>query len=422
MYVKVLLIILQFVLISVASLIEHSRNGLTDVAEKVISRKSSSTANSSSVLGHLFDRFVIIWLENTNSNTAAADSDLKWLAERGITLTNYWALTHPSEPNYIASVGGDTFGLTSDSSVTLPKNVSTIVDLLEEAHITWGEYEQGLPYTGYQGTTYSNNKEGNYVRKHNPLVSYDSVTNNITRLSRIKNFTEFEKDLTNKSLPQWMFITPNMINDGHNSNINTAGSWCRSFLEPLLKNKYFISNTMVLITFDENESYNKQNKVWALILGGSINDAYHNTTDNTYYTHYSELSTIENNWNLHNLGRNDTNDNGNANVFQVVANKTGYKNKDVNISHQKFNMPISGFLDDQSSLPNINCSAVGTNGKGVLDNIKSVWCNNSKSTSSGSSQTSPTSSSHNTASNISQEKSVSTITCLVCFLIYIMRL
>lgn len=43
-----------------------------------------------------------------------------------------------------------------------------------------------------------------------PLMSYDSVTSNLDRLAKIKNFTMFETDLNNNQLPQWMFITPNM--------------------------------------------------------------------------------------------------------------------------------------------------------------------------------------------------------------------
>jgi hypothetical protein len=41
-------------------------------------------------------------------------------------------------------------------------------------------------------------------------MSYDSVTSNLDRLAKIKNFTMFEADLNNNQLPQWMFITPNM--------------------------------------------------------------------------------------------------------------------------------------------------------------------------------------------------------------------
>lgn len=41
-------------------------------------------------------------------------------------------------------------------------------------------------------------------------MSYDSVTSDLNRLAKCKNFTMFDKDLQNNKLPQWMFITPNM--------------------------------------------------------------------------------------------------------------------------------------------------------------------------------------------------------------------
>lgn len=45
-------------------------------------------------------------LENTDYDKAAGDPNMAWLASQGITLSNYYGVTHPSEPNYVASVGG----------------------------------------------------------------------------------------------------------------------------------------------------------------------------------------------------------------------------------------------------------------------------------------------------------------------------
>ena len=68
-----------------------------------------------------------------------------------------------------------------------------------------------MPYSGFEGD-YINPQNGknDYVRKHNPLMSYDSVTSDVQRLAKSKNFTLFERDLAAGTLPQWMFITPNM--------------------------------------------------------------------------------------------------------------------------------------------------------------------------------------------------------------------
>ena len=78
-----------------------------------------------------------------------------------------------------------------------------------------------------------------YVRKHNPAVLYDANANKPARLANIKNLTLFQEDLENDNIPQWVFITPNMQNDGHDTTVTVAGKWTRNFLEPLLTNKNF---------------------------------------------------------------------------------------------------------------------------------------------------------------------------------------
>lgn len=83
------------------------------------------------------------------------------------------------------------------------------------------------------------------------------------RLGQMKNLSmqdtsrsEFHKDLKAGTLPQWMFITPNMTSDGHDTSVTQAGTWLKSFLEPLINDKQssFWDKTLVLITFDENHT------------------------------------------------------------------------------------------------------------------------------------------------------------------------
>lgn len=95
------------------------------------------------VKGKAFDRIAIIWLENTDYDLAAGDPNLAALAKKGISLTNKFAVTHPSMPNYAAAVSGDYYGCNHDDVINIPSNVSTVVDLLEEKGISWGEYQEG---------------------------------------------------------------------------------------------------------------------------------------------------------------------------------------------------------------------------------------------------------------------------------------
>jgi hypothetical protein len=147
-----------------------------------------------------------------------------------------------------------------------------------------------------------------YVRKHNPTIIYDSVASVPSRLAKHRNFNDFAADVNASALPQWLFVTPNMVDDGHDTSIDYAASWLQYWLVPLLSNSNFNDNgTLVVLTFDENESYTENNCVLTLLLGGAIPESARGTTDSTYYTHYSLLSTVEANWGLGSLGRGDTN-------------------------------------------------------------------------------------------------------------------
>lgn len=221
----------------------------------------------------------------------------------------------------MAAIGGDYFGMNNDNFNFIDKNVSSIIDLLEEKGISWGEYQEDQPYSGFEGSAWVNQKNGknDYVRKHNPAVIYNSVSRETDRLAKIKNLTMFHDDLVNDALPQWMFITPNMTSDGHDSSVTVAGTWTRDFLEPLLGDTRFMKNTLVLVTFDENSSYAKQNRILGILLGDAVPENLAGTTDDNFYNHYSEIASVQANWGLHTLGRWDVG----ANVWKVVADVTG---------------------------------------------------------------------------------------------------
>ena len=69
---------------------------------------------------------------------------LNRLAARGTLLTRYYAITHPSLPNYLALVAGDPLGIHGDCR-TCHRRGRTLVDQLLAAGISWKAYYQGLP-------------------------------------------------------------------------------------------------------------------------------------------------------------------------------------------------------------------------------------------------------------------------------------
>ncbi|KAI0480094.1 acid phosphatase phoa [Xylariaceae sp. FL0804] len=335
----------------------------------------------SHVKGKAFDRLAIIWLENTDYDMAIGDPNLAWLAKKGITLSGYHAVTHPSQPNYVASIAGDYFGMENDDFNQIVSNVSTVVDLLEDKGISWAHYQEHMPYSGYEGLEYVNQETGanDYVRKHNPAISFNANAGNVDRLAVDKNLTMFYEDLANDALPQWMFITPNMTNDGHDSSVTVAGSFTRSFLEPLLDDPRFMRNTLVLVTFDENETYTIQNRVLAILLGDAVPDRLVGTTDTNYYNHYSEIATVSANWDLHTLGRWDVG----ANVFEMVADQTGDRVRHwagtPALDDMYFNVSYAGPFNEEGGnqrYPGPLLKHHYKNGRTVLPKVRDAWAGN----------------------------------------------
>jgi len=137
------------------------------------------------VPGRAFDRFIYIILENQDFTNVDHDAHWNEIAPDGIILENFFALTHPSQPNYIATLAGDYFGLNHDEVINIPQNVSTVVDLLENRNVSWGAYMEDIPSPGYMGA-YSDGSSGtgwDYVRKHKyetlaaPIVRDRALTN-----------------------------------------------------------------------------------------------------------------------------------------------------------------------------------------------------------------------------------------------------
>ncbi|KGO43953.1 Phosphoesterase [Penicillium expansum] len=359
-----------------------SEPAVADIRAAAATTKPEVT--TSDVKGLAFDRFYQVWLENIDYSNAASDANMQWLASQGILLNNFYAVTHPSEPNYCAAAGGDTFGMDNDDFNQIPGNVSTIADLLDTKSVSWGEYQEHIPYAGFQGYNYSNQETyaNDYVRKHNPLVLYDSVVTNNTRARHIKSFDDFEDDLQNKKLPQWAFITPNMTNDAHDTNITFAAKWERSWVSKLLDNEYFMNNTLLLLTFDEDKTYTNDNRIFSILVGGAVPQHLKGTKDDTFYTHYSSIASVSANWGLPSLGRWDCG----ANLFEIVANKTGYVNYEVDKTYLTLNQTYPGpmsigdpTIGNTSTFiaewpvpitdSNEKCSA----GHGILDIVKKTY-------------------------------------------------
>ncbi|KAI7854786.1 phosphoesterase family-domain-containing protein [Circinella umbellata] len=249
--------------------------------------------------GKYYDRIVIVVMENQDYNDVEADLYYSTIAENhnGVLLTNFFAVTHPSQPNYIAMISGST----KDVNLDLNSNISrkSIVDLLEAKGISWKSYQEEYP--GGCNTKASINT---YRRKHNPFISFKNIANDETRCAKIVPATELDKDIENDTVPQFVFFTPDINNDGHDTSLKYSSDWMKSYFEPRIGKSGFNNNTLFILTWDENKTWIiKPNKVYTVLFGPAVNRT--SSTDNTKYNHYSILKSIEENWDLGDLGEHD---------------------------------------------------------------------------------------------------------------------
>jgi hypothetical protein len=247
--------------------------------------------------GKSFQRMVLVVLENTDYDEALRQPFLAALAQRGALLSNFEAVAHPSQPNYIALVSGSTQGVYDDGNVNLGSR--HLGDLLEEKGYDWRAYAEGYPGHCFLGAS-----RGSYVRKHVPFLSFRNVQSDPGRCAKVVDASQFDLDAAAGALPQFSLYVPDLKNDGHDTSPSYADRWLKTRFEKLLDDPRFMDGTLFAVTFDENEDMfgAGPNQVYAALVGPMLRGG---VTVSDHLTHYSLLKLVEDNWSLDNLTRDD---------------------------------------------------------------------------------------------------------------------
>ncbi|MDQ2739608.1 MAG: alkaline phosphatase family protein [Actinomycetota bacterium] len=326
-------------------------------------RDADHDRDGKSSLDHIF----VIMLENHSQSSVIDDANAPYLTSLAHTYgmaDHYYGVTHPSMPNYIASIAGDNFGVQDDNDQNVVNlDRKNLVDQLESHHVSWGAYLQTLPAdklarfgpTLTDGTTVSL-----YAKKHNPFVLFDDIKNNPSRMAKVKDYAALGADLNSKKAPSFVWISPNQCSDmhggvyaavpGHPETPCPYGTVKDDTNDAALKHQsdLFVKNAVTTITgsrawtrrsaiivvTDENDyTGNEPTGGWESATGccdspyvgkadprvsvnwpggtygGGLIPAIvisasgpRHFVDHTPYNHYSMLTTIENNWHLGHLG------------------------------------------------------------------------------------------------------------------------
>lgn len=267
-------------------------------------------AVDSSTMGPLgvprFSHVLVIVMENREFGEAIGNDQMprfnRWAREYAL-LTNYFAVTHPSLPNFLAMVSGDFFGIRSDC-LDCFVGARSLPDLLEARGRTWKAYLEGLPAAGFLGDSF-----GAYAKKHNPFAYFDAIRNDPARSKRsLVPLADLTADLEAGRLPDFSFIMPDMCHSGHDCDARTVDAWLGAVVPPILRSPSFDRTSLLVLTFDEGTTDlgccgspppAGGGRLATILISRLAKPGF---KDPTPYSHYSLLKTIAGAWGLEELG------------------------------------------------------------------------------------------------------------------------
>lgn len=253
-----------------------------------------------------FEHIVVIVFENKEFERAIGNESMpifNRLARDYTLLTQHYAIRHPSLPNYLAMIGGDTFEVNrncEDCFIDAP----SLPDLIEASGRTWKTYQEDMPRPCFVGSW------GDYAQKHNPFMYFDSIRLDNERCERtVRPLTDLPADLAAGALPNFVFITPNLCNSAHDCWLGVTDDWLGLQMQALMD--YFSAHTqsfLVILTWDEGDTEasccglpeKAGGRIATVLVSPQARNGFE---DDTPYTLYSLLKTIAEAWGLPYLGR-----------------------------------------------------------------------------------------------------------------------
>lgn len=187
---------------------------------------------------------------------------LATLSERYGYATDWRAVTHPSEPNYIAIAGGSTFGIRSDADpATNARKIGSAPSVFSQARRagkTAGTFAQSMP------TRCALRPSGPYAVKHNPWAYF--AADRAACRSNDRSTSGFDAAARANRLPNVGFLVPDLDHDAHDGTLRTADSWLKARLSPVLASSDFRTGRLVVIVTADEDDRHSGNRVLTSVL------------------------------------------------------------------------------------------------------------------------------------------------------------
>ncbi|WP_428340769.1 alkaline phosphatase family protein [Mycobacterium sp.] len=279
-----------------------------------------------SEVGHL-DHVFLIYMENKGANDIVGSANAPYindLISHNGYADNYYALGHPSDPNYIRIMGGSDFGIDYNPT-SAGIDAPNLMQEMDQAGISWAGYEQSMPTPGDLVSS------GDYDVNELPFAQFNYVADNSqTYLQQhLLPLTDLSDNLKNpNTFPEFTWIAANEANNGegpvdtpsglaqfittqftdHQYNVPAADQFVRQEVSAIESSPTWTNpaqHDAIIVTFDEDNNNlslgfgNEGNNVPMIIIpnGGAESGANGMesgpfTTD-AYYNEYSLMATIE---------------------------------------------------------------------------------------------------------------------------------
>ncbi len=241
------------------------------------------------------DHVVIVIEENHSASEIIGSPEAPYmnsLAAGGANLTRCFALTHPSQPNYLQFFSGANQGVTDNtvSAPGAPYSTPNLGAAIIAAGRTFAGYSEDLPAIG--STVVSNLA---YARRHNPWVNWQGNPPGAYQLPAAVNrpffspggqafYGDTNSPVDYSALPHVSIVVPNLLNDMHDGTIAEADAWLENHIKPYA-DWAMQHNSLLVVTWDEDDSLTR-NQIATMLYGPMIVPGANHST-----------------WTLHNLQR-----------------------------------------------------------------------------------------------------------------------
>jgi phosphatidylinositol-3-phosphatase len=241
---------------------------------------------------------LVIMLENKGYSATlgmcSADPYFCSLASKYASFTNSHGVSHPSEPNYVAFESGGIQGCTSDTScAAFSVNAGDLGGQLSAKGVPWVSWQESMPSACYTGQTF-----GDYALKHS-FGGFFTADKTPCRILPYPGSASAVATLTGASAPDFVWITPNQLDDMHSASVTAGDNWLRANLAPILASGWFTGfQSTVIVTMDEGDS-GGSNQIPTVVISNSASGKGAVTTS---INHYAVLRAIEESFGLGLLG------------------------------------------------------------------------------------------------------------------------